>query len=230
MFRLDGVNKAYTRRAETVLAFQCDALTIARGEYLAIVGRSGSGKTTLLSLLGGMLSPSKGKVWIDECSLYDLSVAQRARVRREKMGFVFQTFNLVPYLSAVENVQVPLCLSKLPAETQRERAEAILDRFGLETRRNHKPFEMSIGQQQRVALARTLVNNPQVILADEPTGNLDPESRKVALDALDECHREGRTIIMVTHDPVAAERAERMLRLQDGKLAPTDASGLVVAA
>jgi putative ABC transport system ATP-binding protein len=226
MFRLNGVTKTYARRDETVLAFQCDSLTISRGEYLAIVGPSGSGKTTLLSLLGGMLSPSNGQIWLEDCSLYDLSVADRARVRRERMGFVFQTFNLVPYLTAVENVQVPLCLGRLPAETQRQQAEAILDRFGLEARRNHKPFELSIGQQQRVALARTLVNNPQLILADEPTGNLDPDSRQVVLDALQECHREGRTVVVVTHDPLAAERAQRVLRLRNGLL---DGSGLAAA-
>jgi putative ABC transport system ATP-binding protein len=226
MYELHSVTKTYSRRGQIVTALDDTTLTIPENDFVSIVGPSGSGKTTLLSLLGGMLSPSNGKIWLEDCSLYDLSVADRARVRRERMGFVFQTFNLVPYLTAVENVQVPLCLGRLSAETQRKQAEAILDRFGLESRRNHKPFELSIGQQQRVALARTLVNNPQLILADAPTGNLDPDSRQVVLDALQECHREGRTVVVVTHDPLAAERAQRILRLRNGSL---DGSGLAAA-
>ncbi len=221
MFRLQDVTKTYTRRAETVTAFQCNELEVATGEYVAIVGPSGSGKTTLLSLLGGMLSPTRGRVWLGEHSLYDQPIAERARLRRELMGFVFQTFNLVPYLTALENVQVPLCLAALSASEQRYRATAMLERFGLGSRLHHKPTELSIGQQQRVALARTLVNNPQVILADEPTGNLDPDSRSLVLSALADCHREGRTIVVVTHDPVAAQQAQRSLRLCDGMLSTT---------
>ena len=193
-------------------------MTIAEGEYVAILGPSGSGKTTLLSLLGGMLSPTQGRIWLGAQSLYDLSVAERARLRRDWLGFVFQTFNLVPYLTALENVQVPLCLAGVSLKEQSERATAMLDRFGLNERLRHKPSELSIGQQQRVALARTLVSNPRVILADEPTGNLDPESRELVLNSLSECHREGRTVVMVTHDPVAAERAGRTLRLIGGEL------------
>ena len=218
MFRLENVTKSYSRHGNTVTAFQCVDLTISSGEYVAILGPSGSGKTTLLSLLGGMLSPSTGQIRLDDRSLYDLPVNQRAELRRDLLGFVFQTFNLVPYLTALENVQVPLCLAGATAEEQRRRAEAMLIRFGLGERLRHKPSELSIGQQQRVALARTLVSNPRVILADEPTGNLDPQSREVVLTALDDCHREGRTVIMVTHDPVAADRAGRILRLDGGKL------------
>ena len=222
MFRFQDVTKTYTRRGETVTAFQCEELDIPMGDYVAIVGPSGSGKTTLLSLLGGMLSPTRGRVWLGEHSLYELPVAERARLRRELMGFVFQSFNLVPYLTALENVQVPLCLAGLSASNQRDRAAAMLERFGLAARLHHKPSELSIGQQQRVALARTLVNNPRVILADEPTGNLDPASREVVLGALAECHREGRTIVTVTHDPVAAQQAKRSLCLRDGKLVTAD--------
>lgn len=218
MFRLENVQKIYSRHGTAVTAFQCDALSIADGEYVAILGPSGSGKTTLLSLLGGMLSPTQGRVWLGEHSLYDQSVAERAKLRRDWLGFVFQTFNLVPYLTALENVQVPLCLAGVSVREQRERATAMLDRFGLNERLRHKPSELSIGQQQRVALARTLVSNPRVILADEPTGNLDPESRELVLNSLSECHREGRTVVMVTHDPVAAKRAGRTLRLIGGEL------------
>jgi putative ABC transport system ATP-binding protein len=193
-------------------------MEIGRGEYVAVVGPSGSGKTTLLSLLGGMLSPSTGEVLLDDVSLFALSVAQRTAVRREKIGFVFQTFNLVPYLTAIENVQVPLYLGNMPAAQQEQRAVELLTQVGLGERLHHKPSELSIGQQQRVALARTLANDPPIILADEPTGNLDPDSRAVVLDFFDEFHEQGRTIIMVTHDPAAARRAQRSLRLVDGRV------------
>jgi putative ABC transport system ATP-binding protein len=139
-------------------------------------------------------------------------------MRRQKMGFVFQTFNLIPYLTALQNVQVPLGLNHVREELQQTLASAMLEHFGLGDRLHHKPSELSIGQQQRVALARTLVNNPQIILADEPTGNLDPVSREVVLTAFDRCHSEGRTIIMVTHDQTAAARAGRRLTLQDGTI------------
>jgi putative ABC transport system ATP-binding protein len=145
-----------------------------------------------------------------------MSSDQRARLRRARIGFVFQTFNLVPYLTALENVQVPLYLAGQNAPFQRERASALLERVGLGNRLHHKPGELSVGQQQRVALARMLANDPAVILADEPTGNLDPETREQVLKFLEEVNREGRTVIMVTHDPRAAERARGMLRLAEG--------------
>jgi putative ABC transport system ATP-binding protein len=230
MFRLQDVSKIYYRRGESVVAFQCEQMQIAAGEYVAVVGPSGSGKTTLLSLLGGMLSPTAGQVWLEESSLYELSLAERTRLRRERMGFVFQTFNLVPYLSALENVQVPLCLLGLSATEQCERAAALLERFGLKSRLHHKPTELSVGQQQRVALARTLVNNPQVILADEPTGNLDPESRRLVLDALHEFHRDGRTVVAVTHDPVVAQEAQRTVQLTAGTKDPRESGNGVRAA
>jgi putative ABC transport system ATP-binding protein len=216
MLRLEDLSKVYSRRGCEVAALRGASLEIAAGDYVAIVGPSGSGKTTLLSLLGGMLSPTTGRVWLDGASLYDLSPTVRTRQRREKIGFVFQTFNLVPYLTAAENVQVPLYLSGVPANLQRQRAAALLERVGLSDRLDHKPCELSIGQQQRVALARTVANGPPVILADEPTGNLDPESRQRVLDFLDELHAQRHTIVMVTHDPAAAERAQRKLALCDG--------------
>ena len=181
-----------------------------------MVGPSGSGKSTLLLMLGGMLSPSQGRILLEDRSLYDLNPSQRAQVRREKVGFVFQTFNLVPYLSALENVQVPLFLAKADEKTQKDRAVALLERVGLADRLEHKPCELSVGQQQRVALARMLANDPAVILADEPTGNLDPETSRQVIGYLEEFNAEGKTIVMVTHDPRAAERAKRTLRLQDG--------------
>jgi putative ABC transport system ATP-binding protein len=220
MFRLENVTKTYTRRGQQVVAFRAQALEIKSKEHVAIVGPSGCGKTTLLSLLGGMLSPTTGKVWLGDTSLYEVSVAQRTRLRRQEIGFVFQTFNLVPYLSAMENVQVPLYLAGVPTNDQRKRAIGLLERLGLHNRLDHKPSELSTGQQQRVALARTLANNPSVILADEPTGNLDPDSRRCVLDFLDELHSVGHTIIMVTHDLAAADRAQRKLALREGCVSP----------
>lgn len=218
MFELRDVKKVYSRRGDNVLAFRADQLTIDAGNYVAVIGPSGSGKTTLLSLLGGMLSPNSGQVLFQGESLYDLTVTQRARLRQQKLGFVFQTFNLVPYLTAQENVQVPLYLAGVSSDEQEARAIRLLQRVGLGERLRHKPCELSTGQQQRVALARTLANDPAVILADEPTGNLDPDSRLAVLDFLDELHADGRTIVMVTHDSQAAARASRTLYLAAGEV------------
>lgn len=218
MFHLQDITKVYRRRQREVVAFKADSLDIGLGEYVAVVGPSGSGKTTLLSMLGGMLSPDTGKVWFEGESLYDLPIAERTKRRRERIGFVFQTFNLVPYLTALENVQVPLFLHGVSKTEQRDRAVALLEQVGLGNRIEHKPSELSTGQQQRVALARTLANNPRLILADEPTGNLDPESREAVLSLFDKFVSEGRTIVMVTHDPGAAARAKRRLCLNDGTL------------
>ena len=218
MIRLENVVRTYVRHGQTVTALQCEHLQIQAGEYVAVVGPSGSGKTTLLSLLGGMLSPTAGRIYLDNWSLYEQTVAARSAIRLARMGFVFQTFNLIPYLTALQNVQIPLGLNGDAQNVQNSLATTMLRRFGLGDRLNHKPSELSVGQQQRVALARTLVNDPQIILADEPTGNLDPDSREVVLKAFDDCHAEGRTIVMVTHDPAAAARAERRLVLRDGTI------------
>ena len=218
MIKLENVVRTYVRHGQTVTALQCEHLQIEAGEYVAMVGPSGSGKTTLLSLLGGMLSPTAGRIYLDNSSLYEQTVAARSAIRLARMGFVFQTFNLIPYLTALQNVQIPLGLNGAAQNVQDSLATTMLRRFGLGDRLNHKPSELSVGQQQRVALARTLVNDPQIILADEPTGNLDPDSREVVLKAFDDCHAEGRTIVMVTHDPAAAARAERRLVLRDGTI------------
>lgn len=216
MLRLHEVSKRYSHQAGEVVALRSTELDIAAGEFVAVVGPSGSGKTTLLSILGGMLAPSSGQFWLDGRSLYDATPAERAAARRDKIGFVFQTFNLITYLSAIENVQVPLMLAGTAGINREERALQLLERVGLEDRIHHKPSELSIGQQQRVALARTLANDPAVILADEPTGNLDPQTRRQVLDFFAELRDEGRTVVMVTHDPVAAECAGRTVKLADG--------------
>lgn len=218
MIVLRDASKEYADRERTTVALRPTTLEVEAGEYVAIVGESGSGKSTLLSLVGGMLAPSTGTVSIQGESLYTLSATQRAALRLRTIGFVFQTFNLVPYMTARENVELPMVLAGKPSNARREQAEQLLARFGLKERMHHRPFELSTGQQQRVALARTLANDPPVILADEPTGNLDPANRRQVLEFLTELNLERRTILMVTHDPAAAACAHRQLRLEDGRV------------
>ena len=219
MLRMQSVSKSYNHRGRTVHAMDDVTLEIPAGDFVAVVGPSGSGKSSLLLVLGGMLSPSAGEVFVEGQSVYGISAEERAALRHRKIGFVFQTFNLVPYLSALENVQIPLLIGRVEEDEQMKRAAALLERVGLGDRLDHKPSELSVGQQQRVALARMLANDPAVILADEPTGNLDPETSEGILSFFVEINREGRTIVMVTHDTRAAQRAKRTLRLADGKIA-----------
>lgn len=230
MLCLDQAGKVYRRHGQDVVALQPTSLEIASGEFVAIVGPSGSGKTTLMSMLGGMLAPSQGRVLFEGESLYDLPIAARARLRRDRIGFVFQTFNLIPFLTALENVQVPLYLTGIPPELQKTRALELLVRLGLGDRVDHKPSELSTGQQQRVALARTLANDPAMILADEPTGNLDPDSRQQILTLLGEFNREGRTVVMVTHDTFAARHARRALQVANGIVGPIHPEPLMKSA
>jgi putative ABC transport system ATP-binding protein len=218
MLKMEKVSKVYKHRGQLVAALDNATVQVPRGDFVSLVGPSGSGKSTLLLMLGGMLSPSRGRILIEGQSVYDMNPTDRARLRREKVGFVFQTFNLVPYLSALENVQIPLFLAKMDEDAQEDRAVALLERVGLGDRLYHKPCELSVGQQQRVALARMLANDPAVILADEPTGNLDPETSQQIIGFLKEFNEEGRTIVMVTHDPRAARRAKRILRLRSGAI------------
>ncbi len=220
MIALQSVSKHFLHRGKPIAALANVTLDIPKGDFVAIIGPSGSGKSTFLHLLGGMLSPTEGKVCIESDSLYDLTSDQRSAWRKKKIGFVFQTFNLVPYLTALENVQVPLVLASLGDEEQKRRAESLLGRVGLSDRLDHKPRELSVGQQQRVALARMLANDPALILADEPTGNLDPETSASIMDFLVELNLEGRTIVMVTHDLRVAGRAKRALRLVNGSIQP----------
>lgn len=230
-FALVDVRKTYHRRGSAVAALDGVDITIDTGSFVAVVGPSGCGKSTLLQMLGGLLAPSAGTVSFAGQDLYHgHSADDRARVRRQHMGFVFQTFNLVPYLSALENVQLPMAISGLADDEQKIRATALLERIGLGDRLDHRPGELSIGQQQRVALARTLANDPRVILADEPTGNLDPDTGHAILDLLDGIHREGRTVVMVTHDLQAASRAGRIVRLERGRIVNDQGAGSPVAA
>jgi putative ABC transport system ATP-binding protein len=218
MLKMEEVSKNYQHRGQVVKALDGASIDIPQGDFVSVVGPSGSGKSTLLLMLGGMLSPTSGRVLLGDRSIYDLTADGRARLRKEKVGFVFQTFNLVPYLTALENVQVPMFLAGVETKSQVEKATALLQRVGLGDRVDHKPSELSVGQQQRVALARMLANDPAVILADEPTGNLDPDTADQVIRFFEEFYDEGRTIVMVTHDPQAAERARRSLRLADGRI------------
>ena len=218
MLKMEEVCKSYQHRGQVVKALDGATVEIPKGDFVSIVGPSGSGKSTLLLMLGGMLSPSSGRVLLGDESIYDLTADGRARLRKENIGFVFQTFNLVPYLTALENVQIPMFLAGMDDPSQEEKATALLERVGLGDRRDHKPTELSVGQQQRVALARMLANDPAVILADEPTGNLDPETADQVIGFFEEFNEEGRTIVMVTHDPKAAERAKNTLKLSNGKI------------
>jgi len=218
MLCMQNVNKDYTLRKQKIAGLVDATIEIQQGDFVSLVGPSGSGKSTLLLMLGGMLSPTSGRVMIDGNSFYERDADQRAALRQLYIGYVFQTFNLVPYLTALENVQVPMFLADIPLPEQQTRAEELLHRVGLGERMHHKPTELSVGQQQRVALARMLANDPAVILADEPTGNLDPETAAQVITFFQEFNAEGRTIVMVTHDPKAAERAKRMIRLTNGRL------------
>jgi putative ABC transport system ATP-binding protein len=218
VLKMKAVSKHYNHRGQLVKAMDGVDLDVEKGEFVSIVGPSGSGKSTLLLTLGGMLTPSSGCIWLNGQSLYDMSQDERARTRRQKIGFVFQTFNLVPYLTSAENVQVPLMLAGTDEASQRRVATSLLERVGLADRLNHKPSELSVGQQQRVALARMLANDPEVVLADEPTGSLDPDTTQQITEFLVALNAEGRTIVMVTHNQDSAARAQRMLWLVDGRI------------
>jgi putative ABC transport system ATP-binding protein len=218
MISVENLSKVYNSRKNPVTALKDVSATIQTGEFVSIVGPSGSGKTTLLLCLGGLIQPTEGRVLIENDSIYDQNVKSRALFRLKNIGFVFQAFNLIPYLTALENVQVPLSFAGFDDIDQIKRATEILDQLGLGNRLNHKPSELSVGQQQRVAIARALANNPKIILADEPTGNLDPDTTGETVRHLKLLNEAGITVVMVTHNPEIAENTKRMLRLVDGRL------------
>ncbi len=193
-------------------------LDIQEGEFIAIIGPSGSGKSTLLNMIGCLDTPTSGAVFIDGIDTGKLSENGLAEIRREKIGFIFQQFNLVHTLNALENVALPMFFAGVKRETRLERAEELLANVGLGDRIYHKPSEMSGGQQQRVAIARALSNDPEVVIGDEPTGNVDTETGNTILDLLEGLNKEGRTVIVVTHDAEIAARAGRTKRMRDGKV------------
>jgi putative ABC transport system ATP-binding protein len=217
------VTREYKSGDQTLAVLKDVSFTVEQGEFVAIVGPSGSGKTTLLGLLAGLDTPTRGKVILDGDDLTTMSENDRARLRGEKVGFVFQTFQLIPTLTARENIQVPL---ELRGSDGVERASDLLERVGLAARGHHFPMQLSGGEQQRVALARAFANSPKILFADEPTGNLDAASGARVFDLLASLNREsGSTIILVTHDAVLASRASRTIQLSDGRVVADTRSG-----
>lgn len=219
MIDIKGLTKTYTRSQQRVDALKNVTLSIEAGSFVTVTGPSGSGKTTLLLSLGGLIQPSEGTVNYRNENLYSLSNSRLAKFRNRSIGFVLQTFNLVPYLTAVENVMLPMLPRGGNGTAPKQRALDLLRMIGLSDRSDFLPRELSVGQQQRVAIARALGNEPEVILADEPTGNLDPALADEILDILQDLNRNhGKTVVMVTHSPQAAARATRILKLRDGML------------
>jgi putative ABC transport system ATP-binding protein len=216
VLEIDNVAKHYVMGAETVKALDGVSFAIERGEYVAIMGPSGSGKSTLLNILGCMDSPTSGRYLLGGEDAARMSQSALARARGRRIGFVFQTFELLPRATALKNVQLPLHYSGVRG--RRQRAIDALTRVGLEQRLHHKPNELSGGQRQRVAIARALAQEPDIVLADEPTGNLDSKTGQEILALFDRLNAEGQTIVVVTHDPNVAERTKRVIRLADGKL------------
>ena len=210
--------KSYQSGEETVHALKSVDLNINDGDFLCIMGESGAGKSTLLSILGGLNHPSKGKVIVDEIDIYALTHEQIATFRSEYLGFVFQSFNLVPYLTVLENVMLPLVISDMKKKEKEERAVTSLERVGLKKKIYRLPDQLSGGEQERVAVARAIVNKPPVILADEPTGNLDTKTSRDIMELFAGLNREGQTIVMVTHNPENKMYANRDIVLKDGRI------------
>ena len=219
LIRLDRISRYYRMGAETIRALEEVSLTIDRGEYVAIMGPSGSGKSTLMNLLGCLDTPTSGVYELNGLNVSEMDDNQLAEVRNREIGFVFQTFNLLPRATALRNVELPLIYAGVAAEERRQRALEALERVGLGGRVNHKPTELSGGQGQRVAIARALVNRPSILLADEPTGNLDSKTGMEIMAIFNDLSAMGHTIILVTHEEDIAHCARRVIRLRDGRIA-----------
>jgi putative ABC transport system ATP-binding protein len=218
VIRTDDLWKTYVMGAEEVHALRGVSFEVQRGEYLAIMGPSGSGKSTLMNLIGCLDTPSSGQYWLNGKMVSEMDDDELAYIRNKEIGFVFQTFNLLPRASALHNVELPLIYNGTPRVQRIEMAKAALGRVDLADRMSHKPNELSGGQRQRVAIARALVNNPSIILADEPTGNLDSATSQEIMALFDELHQQGNTIILVTHEHDIAEHAHRQLHILDGRI------------
>ncbi len=218
MIRLDGIERVFQVGEEAVHALHQVDLTVAAGEYVAIMGPSGSGKSTLLNILGLLDRPDRGSYFLAGAKVSDLGEEQQAQVRRHQIGFVFQFFHLVPRLSAAENIELPLTLAGVDPAERTRRVDTALTAFGLADRARHRPDQLSGGQRQRVAIARAVIMHPKLILADEPTGNLDRAAGTEVIEILEGLNREGLTLIMVTHDPELGDRAHRRIRMVDGSI------------
>ena len=218
LIRTEDLWKTYDMGAVAVQALCGISFEIRRGEYVAIMGPSGSGKSTLMNLIGCLDTPTRGKYWLNSRQVGELSDDELAYIRNKEIGFVFQTFNLLPRATALHNVELPLIYNGTPAEERLEKAQEALQRVDLADRMTHKPNELSGGQRQRVAIARALVNSPSIILADEPTGNLDSATGVEIMNLFDRLQSEGHTIILVTHEHDIAARAHRIIHIRDGKI------------
>ena len=218
LLRLDGVGKVFTTEEVETHALAEVHLHVRRGEFVSITGPSGCGKSTLLSILGLLDSPSSGQYWLDARPVHELAAVERARIRNRQIGFIFQSFNLIGDLTVSENVDLPLSYRGMPSDDRRKRVSQALERVGMSHRSNHLPSQLSGGQQQRVAVARALAGDPLILLADEPTGNLDSANGDAVMDLLRELHRGGATICMVTHDPRFVRYAGRSVQLFDGRV------------
>jgi putative ABC transport system ATP-binding protein len=219
MIIVENLWKIYEMGEQQVYALRGVNLRIRRNEYVAIMGPSGSGKTTLMGLIGCLDTPSEGSYWLNGHLVSQLNDDERARIRNREIGFVFQTFNLLPRATALHNVELPMIYNGTPAAERLARAKETLESVGLGSRMMHKPNELSGGQRQRVAIARALVNHPAIILADEPTGNLDSKTGDEIMALLDELYAKGNTIVLVTHEPEIAEYAHRIVHIKDGVIA-----------
>jgi len=219
VIRTEGLIKTYEMGAEQVHALQGIDLEIRKGEYVAIMGPSGSGKSTLMNLIGCLDSPTSGRYWLAGRLVSDLDDDELAYIRNKEIGFVFQTFNLLPRATALHNVELPLIYNGTPAEERVQKAKLALQRVDLSDRMHHKPNELSGGQRQRVAIARALVNDPSIVLADEPTGNLDSKTGEEIMGLFENLYRQGNTIILVTHEMDIAQHAHRVIFIRDGKIA-----------
>ena len=216
MIRLNEVSKIYTIGDEELYALNKATLSIEKGEFVAIIGPSGSGKSTMMNIIGCLDTADEGEYWLNDQPIEDYSEDELATIRNKEIGFVFQSFNLLPKLTALENVELPLIYQNIKMHERRERAEEALRRMGLEERMSHRPSELSGGQQQRVAIARALSTNPSLILADEPTGNLDHRTGQEIMTLFHELHNAGNTIVLITHDNSVAAEAGRRIRILDG--------------
>jgi putative ABC transport system ATP-binding protein len=218
LIKLDNVTKTYEMGEEKINAACHINLTINKGDFVAIVGPSGSGKSTMMNLVGALDLASEGEIFLDKIDIEHLEESDLAQIRGKKIGFIFQTFNLIPTLNAVDNVALPMMFQGIDREEREERATDLLKKVGLGHRLTHLPNELSGGERQRVAIARALANDPEIILADEPTGNLDSKTGQEILAMFEKLNREGKTIIMVTHDPNLAKRARKIVKLKDGMI------------
>ena len=224
LIRIRELHRVYQVGTELVHALNGVDLDIAVNEYVAIMGPSGSGKSTLMNLIGCLDTPSKGSYLLNEKQVSQMNDNELARIRNEEIGFVFQTFNLLPRADALHNVELPLVYAGMRHEERRKRAREALETVGLSDRIRHRPNELSGGQRQRVAIARALVNHPSIILADEPTGNLDTKTGEEILEIFDTLNRQGNTLILVTHDHAVAQRAHRIITLVDGQIVTPQAA------